>query len=194
MSDARTSTYRTPPSRTFLIAHAALTALGVACLFLPGKLTIRLVRLLPVAFTVRSGGTSLETFAVLGPSIIRRFGACLLLGVGLSTAWLVLPHTAVQRIAATCRRACSLPHTSPRTRALCRSVLLFAIPFAAFFWLSSPHNAFSANSRIHGSTTSRGDPMCSSTPAGESPTSCSTSTLRSGRASTPACLPSPSTP
>ncbi len=149
MSDARTSTYRTPPSRTFLIAHAALTALGVACLFLPGKLTIRLVHLLPVAFTVRSGGTSLEAFAVLGPSIIRRFGACLLLGVGLSTAWLVLPHTTVQRIAATCRRACSLPHTSSRTRTLCRSVLLFAVPFAAFFWLSTPHNAFSTNSRIH---------------------------------------------
>lgn len=139
----------TPPSRTFVIVHAVLAALGLAFLFLPGKLTIRLVDALPNSFTVRSGGTSLEPFAILGPGVIRRFGLSVLVGVSLSMAWSVVPHGSARRLGATLDRAVALHHTSPKVRDALRSAVLFAIPCAVFFWLGRPHNAFTTNSRIH---------------------------------------------
>ena len=123
-----------------LAEKATLGFMAIAGLVLaaaPGKITNALAKRLPLAFTVESGGTHFGPFHDIGSTELRRLGLALMIGA--ATA-IILRRRPIARRA--------LRPESPLEGGV-RRVAIFAVAFAVFYYLGSPHNAFSTNSRIH---------------------------------------------
>jgi hypothetical protein len=104
---------------------------GVAVAMLAGPIAAVIGWLLPERAEVTSAGTFFEPFAAIGADIIRR------------TGWLVTVSGAVGLVA---RRW--PPPAAPRRRLVVPAavIVLTGIWYA---WLSTPHNAYPSNARIH---------------------------------------------
>ncbi|MFZ4718055.1 MAG: hypothetical protein ACOYMR_01435, partial [Ilumatobacteraceae bacterium] len=123
-----------PFERNVLVAMAIA---GAALVAGAGWFAQTLADLLPQAATIRSRGTAFGDIATVGTHVLRMTGIALLAGAAAGTWLRRLPWTDDDESA-----------TSERVLLL-RRLAVFGIPFLAYLYLASPHNAYPTNSRIH---------------------------------------------
>lgn len=124
--------------------HLGFGVVGLALVLGNQRATRVAARVVPKSFTVEGRGTPFGSFSELGPAVFHRIGLAVIAAAVIS-AGLQLSGRATNSAA----RAATAGPTPSKLLIASRYAVVFGAPFALVLYLSSPHNAFTSNSRIH---------------------------------------------